>query len=364
MKLAEIIATFETHAPLSFQEDYDNTGLAVGDPGMEVAAVLLCLDVTEEVISEAVRLGANVVISHHPVLFRPLKKLTGQTGAERIVLSALAHKIALYSAHTNLDNVFAGVNQKICLKLGLENARILSPLRNGLKKLVTFVPLAHADAVRTALFESGCGHIGHYDSCSFNVDGQGSFRALEGTQPFTGKTGSLHLEPETRIETIFPGVLQSRIISALLKAHPYEEVAYDIYPVESEYTMAGAGMIGELPEPMEAGAFLRRVKNVFGCQQIKHSRFMPNPLKRVAVCGGSGAFMIPQAIQAAADVFITGEVKYHQFYEAEGRIIVADIGHFESEQFTIEIFYEILTKKLPNFAIHFSSIQTSPIYYL
>jgi dinuclear metal center YbgI/SA1388 family protein len=364
MKLAEIVAAIESHAPLTYQESYDNAGLAVGDPGMEVAAVLLCLDVTEEVISEAVQLGANVVISHHPVLFHPLKKLTGQSGAERIVLSALEHRIALYSAHTNLDNVFAGVNQKISQKLGLENIRILSPLRSGLKKLVTFVPLQHADALRMALFDSGCGHIGNYDCCSFNLEGQGSYRASEGTHPFTGRIGELHLEPEIRIETIFPGALQSRIISALLKVHPYEEVAYDIYPVENEYRLAGAGMIGELPQPMETGAFLSRVKKTFGCRQVKHSRLMINPVKRVAVCGGSGAFLISQAIQAAADVFITGELKYHQFYEADGRIVIADIGHFESEQFTIEIFYEILTKKLPNFAIHFSSIQTSPIYYL
>jgi dinuclear metal center YbgI/SA1388 family protein len=364
MKLSEITAVFESFAPLSYQESYDNAGLTVGDANREVRAALLCIDVTEAVIEEAVRTGSDLVISHHPVLFQPLKQLTGSSTAERIVISAIANKIALYSAHTNLDNVYTGVNQRICRKLNLENIQILSPLQHGLRKLVTYVPLAHAEEVRTALFKAGAGKIGGYDSCSFNVDGKGSFRASEGTKPFTGEIGKLHFENETRIETIFPAILKSRIIKALLTAHPYEEVAYDIFPVDNEYGEAGSGMIGELGNPTDTVSFLNQVKACFNCQVIRHSRLINPTVKKIAVCGGSGSFLIQKAISSGADLFITGDVKYHQFFEAEDRIVIVDIGHFESEQFTIEIFYEILKKNLPNFAVHFSSIKTSPIYYL
>ena len=365
MKLSDIIDVFESAAPPAGQEKYDNTGLAFGDPGMEINAALLCLDVTEAVIEEAVRLGANLVVSHHPVIFQPLKRLTGSTYPERILVAAITNKIAIYSAHTNLDNVYHGVNLKGCEKLGLQQVSILQPVRNVLRKLVTFVPNASAGKVRSALFEAGAGHIGGYDSCSYNVEGKGSFRASEGTHPYTGEIGELHYEDETRIETVFPSELQSRIIKALLKAHPYEEVAYDIYPLENTYGLAGSGMIGELPEPADARAMLNRIKTVFGCKVIRHTRLVHQTVRKIAFCGGGGSFLIPVAIAAGADMFITGDVKYHQFFDAENRLVVVDIGHYESEQFTVEIFLDILKKNLPNFAIHFSSINTSPInYYL
>jgi dinuclear metal center YbgI/SA1388 family protein len=364
MKLSEIITVFETFAPLSYQESYDNAGLHTGEPDMEVSAALLCLDVTEAVMEEALQKGCNLVISHHPVIFQLLRRLTGTTMAERILISAVRNKIALYSAHTNMDNVIKGVNQKICGKLNLENLRILSPLQHGLRKLVTYVPLAHAEHVRTALFKAGAGKIGEYDSCSFNVEGKGSFRPLEGTRPFAGETGKLHFEDETRIETVFPAILKSKIITALLAAHPYEEVAYDIFPVDNDYGLAGSGMVGELNSPVETVSFLDQVKTCFGCPVIRHSRLVHPKVKRIAVCGGNGSFLIQKAISSGADMFITGDIKYHQFFEAENRIIIVDVGHYESEQFTIEIFYDILKKNLPNFAIHFSSIKTSPIYYL
>jgi dinuclear metal center YbgI/SA1388 family protein len=364
MKLSEIIAVFESYAPLSYQESYDNAGLTVGDPGMEITAALLCVDVTEAVVEEARQQGANLIISHHPVIFKPLKQITGGTGPERTVISAISNKIALYCAHTNMDNVSGGVNRKICQKLDLEKTRILSPLPNSLRKLVTFVPTASAEEVRTALFAAGAGNIGAYDACSFNLEGKGSFRASEGSNPYTGEIGKLHFENETRIETIFPAVWKTRIIKALLKVHPYEEVAYDIFPVENEYEQAGWGMIGELKESADTQDFLRQIKDIFKCQVIRHTRLISKTVKRIAVCGGSGSFLIHRAISSGADMFITGDVKYHQFFDAEDRIVIVDIGHFESEQFTIEIFYEILKKNLPNFAIHFSSIQTNPIYYI
>ncbi len=364
MKLSEVIAVFETVAPPAYQEPYDNAGLVTGNGDLEVTAALLCIDVTEDIISEAMRMGANLIISHHPVLFHSLKSITGKNQTERILITALSHNIALYSVHTNLDNIYGGVNQKICQKLDLQHLKILLPLPDGLRKLVTYVPLAHASGVRQALFDAGAGNIGAYDSCSFSSEGRGSFRAPEGTNPFTGEIGKLHFEEETRIETVFPAILKSRIVAALLKAHPYEEVAYDIFPLDNSYDRAGSGMIGELREPLEIMDFLNRVKETFGCRVLRYSPLVRNTIRKVAVCGGSGSFLIPKAIAAGADVFITGEVKYHQFFDAEKHLVIVDTGHYESERFTIEIFYEILIKNLPNFAVHFSSINTSPINYL
>jgi len=364
MKLKEIISVFDEIVPIAYQEDYDNSGLTVGNSDMDVSAALLCIDVTVAVVEEALRLGANLVISHHPVLFNPLKRITGKNYTEKIILLAIRNNIAIYCAHTNLDNIFSGVNNKICQKLGIQNVKILTPLQNSLKKLITYVPKAHADAVRSALFNAGAGHIGKYDACSFSTEGKGSFRAQEGTMPFVGETGKLHVEEEIRIETVFPALFKSRVIEALLETHPYEEVAYDIYPLENNYEQVGSGMIGELNDPVNETEFLSYVKAIFGCKVMRHSRFLNKPVKKIAVCGGSGSFLIPRAILAGADLFITGEIKYHQFFDAENQILLVDMGHYESEQFTIEIFYDILIKKIPNFAIHFSSINTSPIYYL
>ncbi|HEX2394109.1 MAG TPA: Nif3-like dinuclear metal center hexameric protein [Bacteroidales bacterium] len=364
MLLSSIISIIESVAPLAYQESYDNSGLVVGDRNMEISGITVCLDVTLEVIDEAVRRKANLIVSHHPVIFNPLKKLTENTLTEKILISAVRNNIALYSAHTNLDNVVKGVNQVICDILGLTRTKILTPRENLLKKLVTFVPRSHADSVRKALFDAGAGHIGNYDSCSFSSEGKGTFRAGEDSSPYVGEIGELHVEDELRIETIFPFHLKPRIVRALLEAHPYEEVAYDIVPVENSFDQTGSGMVGELDQPMEERAFLNKIKTVFNCKILRHSRLLNQSLSKVAVCGGSGSFLIKDAITAGAQLFLTGEIKYHQFFEAEDKIVIADIGHFESEQFTIQLIYDILIKNLPNFAIHFSSINTSPIYYL
>jgi dinuclear metal center YbgI/SA1388 family protein len=363
MRLSEIISIFESAAPTAYQEEYDNAGLNVGDPDTEISAALLCIDVTDAIIEEAIQKGANLVISHHPVLYHPVKSITGRSYTERILRTAIIHGIALYSAHTNFDNIFGGVNREICRRLGLINLKILSPIQEGLKKLVTYVPSAAADDVRNALFEAGAGHIGKYDSCSFNIEGTGSFRAAEGTNPYVGEIGKTHFENETRIETIFPGNLKPQIIKVLLRAHPYEEVAYDIFPVENEFIMAGSGMIGDLKEPADTLHFLNQVKTTFNCRILRHSRLIHSIVNKVAVCGGSGSFLIQKAISAGADVFITGDIKYHQFFDAHDQIIAVDIGHYESEQFTVELFYDILKEKLPNFAVHFSDINTNPIHY-
>lgn len=363
MKLSEIISVIESFAPLAYQESYDNAGLVTGDPSGDIKKALITVDITEEVIDEAVNAGAELIISHHPVIFNELKKITGSTYTERIIIKAIKKDLAIYSAHTNLDNVKEGVNLKICQKLGLTNLRILSPVKGELKKLVTFVPLDHADNVRMALFSAGAGQIGEYEQCSYNLEGLGTFKGSEYTNPYTGEKGKLHFEKETRIETIFPKAIESKVISALITAHPYEEVAYDIYPLDNYYDRVGMGMTGELEKETDEISFLGKIKSVFNTKVIKHSKLRNKNIKRVAVCGGSGSRLIKDAIQAQADIFISGDIKYHQFFETSGKIVIADIGHYESEQFTKEIFYELLKKKLPKFALHLSEYNTNPIKY-
>lgn len=363
MKLSEIVSVIESFAPLAYQDSYDNAGLIIGDASRNIKKALITIDVTEEVIDEAVNVGAELIISHHPVIFHEIKKITGSTNTGRIIMKAIKNDLAVYSAHTNLDNIKEGVNLKICQKLGLTNPRILSPVKGELRKLVTFVPLDHADNVRSTLFSSGAGQIGEYEQCSYNLEGMGTFKGSEYTNPYTGKKGKLHFEKEVRIETIFPKALEPQIISSLLAAHPYEEVAYDIYPLDNSYDKVGAGMIGELGKETDELSFLRKLKSVFNTKYIKHTKLRNKKIKKVAVCGGSGSKLIQDAVRAGADIFISGDIKYHQFFESSEKIIIADIGHYESEQFTKEIFYELLKKKLPKFALHLSEFNTDPIKY-
>lgn len=364
MLLKQITQYIESIAPLAFQESYDNAGLIIGNPNDEVSGALISLDITEEVLDEAIQKKLNLVICHHPVVFGGIKKLNGKNYIERCVAKAIKNDISIYAAHTNLDSVFGGVNSKICEKLGLQNCRILAPIPYFLKKLITFVPVAQAEKVRAAIFEAGAGHIGNYDSCSFNLSGDGTFRGNDLTNPFVGEKNQLHTEKEIRIETIFPKHIQSKVIQALLNAHPYEEVAYDIYPLDNDFAQTGIGMIGELAEALPEIDFLKKVKDTFHCQVVKHTELLGKPIRKVAVCGGSGSTFLNKAIAQKADIFISGDFKYHQFFDAEKQIIVADIGHYESEQFTKEVFYELLTKKFPKFALHLSAINTNPVSYL
>jgi dinuclear metal center YbgI/SA1388 family protein len=364
MQLKQITQFIESVAPLAFQESYDNTGLIIGHPEDEISGILISLDITEEILDEAISKNLNLIVAHHPILFSGIKKLNGKNYIERCVAKAIKNDIAIYAAHTNLDSVFGGVNSKICEKLNLQHCRILVPADNFLKKLVTFVPTADAEKVRKSLFEAGAGDIGNYDSCSFNLNGTGSFRGNEQTNPYVGEKNKLHLEEETRIETIFPKDLQSKIVQALLNAHPYEEVAYDIYPLDNAYAKAGIGMIGELSEPVDELDFLQNLKKTFHCEVIRHTRLLGKPISRVAVCGGSGSTYLNKAKAEKADIYISGDFKYHQFFDAENQIIIADIGHYESEQFTKEVFYELLTKNFPKFAVHLSGLSTNPVNYL
>lgn len=364
MKIKEIIAAIEEVAPVSFQESWDNSGLIVGNPSDEAHSALITLDVTEAVVDDAVAHNENLIIAHHPVVFGGLKKLNGKNDVERAVMKAIKNDVAIYAAHTNIDVVKNGVSWMMARKLGLTNLKTLVPQKGLLKKLVTFIPVNDAEKLKQALFNAGAGNIGNYDSCSFNVEGKGSFRGGEATNPYVGKPGEIHFEEELRIETVFPAHIQSKVISALIDAHPYEEVAYDIYPLDNVHNEVGLGVVGDLPETAEALEFLKTVKEAFQCRALRYTNIHQKSISRIALVGGAGSSFLRDAMAAKADVFITGDFKYHQFFDAENRIIIADIGHYESEQFTKELFYEIVTNKFSKFAIRLSEVKTNPVNYL
>jgi dinuclear metal center YbgI/SA1388 family protein len=363
MKIAEILRHLESLSPLSLQEEYDNCGLLLGNPDCEFQKALLCLDLTTEVMEEAISSQCNLVISHHPFIFRGLKKLTSGQPETEIITLAIKNNIAIYAIHTNLDNTLYGLNALFLSKIGINACRILSPKTGLLAKLAVFCPVDHAGNVRQALFDAGAGHIGHYDCCSFNLDGEGTFRASEKANPYVGEKNRIHTEPETRIEVVFPHYLADKILSALIAAHPYEEVAYDLYPLLNGMSQAGAGVIGKLEIPCDEAEFLDRVKKNLDVPVIRHSTFLSKPVKTVAICTGSGSFLIPDAIRSQADIFLTADLKYHDFFGMEKKMLLADIGHYESEQIVKEWLYAALIEKFPNFAFLISKVDTNPVHY-
>ena len=363
MYIKEITEFIESYAPLSFQESYDNAGLIIGDKNSKTNGVLICIDVTDKVLNEAIAKKCNLIVSHHPLIFKGVKKINGKNFTEKLIIKAIKNDIAIYAAHTNLDNIINGVNSIFAEKLGLKNIKILVPKEKLLKKLVTFCPLSYADLVRKALFAEGAGHIGNYDSCSFNTEGKGTFRALENADPFVGELNELHIEEEVRIETIYYSYQEQNILQALFAFHPYEEVAYDIYSLQNDTSNCGSGLIGELENDEDSDTFLTKIKDITKTKCIRHTKIIKNKIKKIALCGGSGSFLINNAIAAGADIFITGDVKYHDFFEADDKIIIADIGHYESEQFTKELISALLIKKFHNFAVLISDTNTNPIFY-
>jgi dinuclear metal center YbgI/SA1388 family protein len=364
MKLKEITNYLESVAPLAYQENYDNAGLICGNHDMDISAALICLDSTEAVIDEAIFCGCNLVIAHHPIVFSGLKKFNGNTYIERVIIKAIQNNVAIYVAHTNLDNVFNGVNAKIAEKLGLINCSILSPQKNLLKKLVTFCPEDKAVEIRAALFSAGAGCIGNYDEVSFNTNGIGTFRAGKNANPFVGEIGIAVNEREVRIEIVYLSHIESKLLNALLLAHPYEEVAYDLISLTNSHDKVGAGLVGDLANEMDEMEFLKMLKKCMHADGIRYTALRDQKIKRVAVCGGSGSFLLKDAIKSGADIFVTADFKYHQFFDAENQLIIADVGHYESEQYTMELFYELLNKKFNTFAFHLSKINTNPIKYL
>lgn len=364
MRIKEIIPILEELTPLAYAEDFDNVGLLVGHIEQEVSGILVCHDALETVVQEAIDTNCNMIICFHPILFSGLKKITGKNYVERAVIKAIKNDIAIYAIHTALDNHQEGVNKIFCNVLGLQNTSVLIPKANYIQKLVTYVPVAAADKVRTALFQAGGGAIGNYDHCSFTSEGKGSFRGNEKSNPVIGSKHKDEVVHEAKIEVLFEKHLQGTILRNLFDSHPYEEVAYELYNLENKLQHVGMGMVGELSEEMDEVAFLSMVKEKTGTGGIRHSALLGKPIKRVAVLGGSGSFAIKNALAQKADVFITADVKYHQFYEAENQLILADIGHFESERYTKNYIVDYLSKKMPTFAVILSTVNTNPVNYL
>jgi len=363
MTIREILQVLEQFAPLDLQEEYDNAGLIIGNPDAEITGVLIALDITDEVVDEALKNDCNFVISHHPLIFNGLKRLVEADSVQRLTVKAIQNHLAVYSMHTNLDNSVKGLNAWFCDLLGIKNCRMLLPGKGLLSKLVTFCPVDHSDRIRQALFDAGAGHIGNYDCCSYNITGQGTFKASENANPFVGERNIIHFETESRIEVIFPRFLEHRLVDALLKNHPYEEVAYDIYPLSNSAGFAGSGMIGELDPAMTENRFLGKLKNQLGIPCVRHSDLCGKKISRVAVCTGSGAFLIHEAIKSGANAFLTADLKYHDFFDANAQLLLADIGHYESERFAKDLIYDILIEKFPTFAFLISKINTNPVHY-
>ncbi len=338
MNIKDVVNFLETLAPPALQEPYDNAGLITGCKEWPCTGIICTLDVTEDIINEAGEKNCNLVVAHHPIIFRGLKKLNGSNYVERTVIAAIKNDIAIYAIHTNLDKMIRGVSDTMAQKLGLLNRRILQPEKNLLQKLFTYVPVHHAEKVLNALFKAGAGNIGNYSECSFSLQGAGTFKGNSESKPFVGEKGVRHNEQEQKLEVIFPAYLQPEILTALRGGHPYEEIAFDIISLQNENYQIGLGIIGELPTPLPILEFLQRIKEIFMVPVIRHTQIVNMNVKKIAVCGGSGSFLIAQAIKQNADVYITADIKYHEFFDADGKIIFADIGHWESEQFTIDLY--------------------------
>lgn len=364
MIIQDVINHLHNLAPLAYAEDFDNVGLLVGDKNQEVSGILVTLDTLEAVVDEAIENNCNLIVSFHPIIFSGLKKLTGKTYVERVVIKAIQHNIAIFSIHTALDNAYQGVNSIICDQLGLKNKKILIPQAGTIKKLQTYVPRANAEALRSALFAAGAGSIGNYESCSFNVEGEGTYLGNEDSNPVIGQKGHLHTEKETAISVTFKKHIESKVLKALFEAHPYEEVAYEISTLENNNQHIGMGMIGDLENAMETIDCLNYIKTKMNTDCIRYSKSLNSPIKRIAVLGGSGSFAISVAKASGADILVTADLKYHDFFSAENDIVLADIGHYESEQFTKMYLVDYLSKKITNFAIILSKTNTNPIKYL
>jgi len=362
-QIKEICTYLDSWAPPAYAESYDNVGLLVGDPQSEVTGIMVSLDCTEQVVKEATEQGCNLIVSHHPILFKGLKSLTGKNYVERTVIKALKEDIALYAIHTNLDSVDSGVNHKIASLLSLKNTSILRPKEEILRKLTVFVPTSGADSLRQALFKAGAGVIGNYSGCSFTLVGQGSFHPEEGANPSVGSVGKTQFEEETRIEVMFPAYLTSQVLKAMVENHPYEEVAYYLHALANRNQYVGSGMVGDLLKPMPSEEFLAYLKNKLQLSVIRHTDPIEEEISRVAICGGSGSFLLNDAKRGGAQVFITGDFKYHEFFDAENKILIADIGHYESERFTIDLIADYLREKFTTFAIRLTEVNTNPIHY-
>ncbi len=363
MIISAVTSYLESIAPPALQESYDNAGLITGSPHWECTGILCSLDAIEAVIDEAIEKNCNLVVAHHPIIFGGLKKITGNNYVERTIIKAIRNNIAIYAIHTNFDNIICGVNGKIAEKLGLKNLSILTPKAGQLSKLYFYVPAPHAEKLMTALFAAGAGSIGNYSECSFRVNGQGTFKPNEEANPFSGESGKRSDDPEMKIEILFPAYAESRIIACLKENHPYEEVAYEVIRLNNLHQQVGSGITGEWEEAVSETEFLQKLKDIFKLSVVKHTPLTGRKIKKLSICGGAGIFLLKDAIRSKSDAYITSDIKYHEYFDAEDRLLLADIGHYESEQFTIELLANLLEQKFPNFAVLKTGINTNPVHY-
>ncbi|MCF3107412.1 Nif3-like dinuclear metal center hexameric protein [Niabella sp. CC-SYL272] len=364
MTIGSIIKTLEALAPPALQESYDNAGLLTGRPDWQCTGVLCCLDAVEAVIDEAVEKNCNLVVAHHPIVFSGIKKINGNNYVERTLIKAIKQDIAIYAIHTNLDNVLHGVNGMIAKKLGLTRLQLLAPKERQLEKLYFFVPPEYAEKVRSAIFAAGGGEIGNYRECSFSATGKGTFLPGNNAQPFTGEIGVRHEAEELKIEILYPFYLKNKILAALKENHPYEEVAYETISLNNLHQGVGAGITGQFQEALDEADFLRKLKTVFNLAIVRHTAPLGKKVKKVSICGGAGSFLTKAAINSGSDAYVSADIKYHEFFDADGKILLADIGHYESEQFTIDLLQHVLQEKIPNFAVLKTAINTNPVHYL
>ncbi len=364
MKVKDFTNYLEQLAPLSLQEDYDNSGLIIGDFNMEVSAVLITLDCNDSVLDEAINNKCNLIITHHPIIFKGLKTINNDSLTEKLVVKAIKNNIAIYSIHTNLDNIINGVNSEIAKRLNLKNCSVLSSKNKCLRQLVFYCPKENTSILIERLCSVGAGSIGNYNNCSFKNSGIGTFKPLENSNPYKGEKGILHSSEEDRVELVFLKDKQTKILKTLKENHPYEEVAYQIYILDNDIQSLGSGLVGELDVPIDSMLFLKKLKEIMNLELVRHTEVNIDKIKKIAFCGGSGSFLIEKAINVNADIFITSDIKYHQFFDIDKKIILADIGHYESEQFTKNLLYDYLTKKFTKFAILLSKVNTNPINYL
>ncbi|MCH7403017.1 Nif3-like dinuclear metal center hexameric protein [Belliella kenyensis] len=363
-QIQDVVSFLSSVAPPAYQESYDNSGLITGNPNMEVTGILCSLDATEEVVDDAISKGCNLIVAHHPIVFKGLKSFTGSNYVERTIIKAIKNDIAIFAIHTNLDHVAHGVNKKICDKIGLRETKILAPKKGILSKLSTFVPKDDVGKVTKALFTAGAGKIGEYRDCSFQSEGKGTFTPSANANPTKGSIEESHQEEEVKVEVLLPSHLESKVLKVLKSVHPYEEVAYYLHRLENAHQEVGAGMVGNLTSPLDEKSFLEMLKTNMELQVLKHTTLLHRPIQRVAVCGGAGIFLLDHAKREKADIFITSDIKYHEFFDAENQIVICDIGHYESEIFTKDLLLEILSQKFTNIALYFTKVVTNPITYL
>ncbi len=365
--VGDVIRIIESSYPLCYQEPYDNSGLQVGQMGEKVTGIMLSVETTEAVLEECVDKGCNFLLSHHPILFKPLKRVTMCTYQERCLAFAIKHNIAIYALHTSADNILQGINFFVANKVGMQidGRRPLCPAKGGAYKLQVYVPKTHQKIVREALHQEGIGVSGKYSSCSFSSEGVGRFIPRKGASPFIGKEiGVMEQVSEVCVSMLVEQHLLSAALGTIKRVHPYEEPAYEIIPLLGQSVQVGSGLLGFLPAPVPANSFLNQLKETFNTSVVAHSEITQKMISSVAICGGSGGPFLEQAIAAGADAYVTGEAKYNDFLDAQGRINLVVLGHHTSEQVAIDLFEQLLHQITQEVSLYKSQRDINPVRFL